>query len=88
VARKKEQRIRRRECWEQRDQEFRLCEQQRLPPPATSEDSSSGDEEEEESDRGRAPLRGGSLCPPHREPQRWQRSKRLGRCGSARRRAV
>jgi hypothetical protein len=29
--------------------------------------------------RGAAPLRGGSLRPPHQEPRRWQRSKRLGR---------
>jgi hypothetical protein len=79
AARKKEQRNRQWEHWEQRDEQFRLREQQGLYPPATSEYSSSGEEEEEENDGGQAPLRGGSLRPPHREPWRRQRSKHLGR---------
>jgi hypothetical protein len=58
VARKKEKRIRRRERWEQRSEEFRLREQQGLSSPATSEYSSS--DEEEESNRGRA------------LPERWE----------------
>jgi hypothetical protein len=70
-VRKNERRIRRRERLEQRDEEFRLSEQQGLSPLATSEYSSSGGEEKEESDGGRAPLRGGSL-------RRRRRSKRLG----------
>jgi hypothetical protein len=45
----------------------------------TSEYSSSEEEEEEESEGGQAPLRGGSLHPPHREPQRRRRNKHLGR---------
>jgi hypothetical protein len=45
AVRKKEKRIRWRERREQRNEEFRLREQQRLSPPATSEDSSSGEEE-------------------------------------------
>jgi hypothetical protein len=51
AACKKAKRIRRRECREQRSEEFRLREQQGLSSPATSEYSSS-DEEEEESDGG------------------------------------
>jgi hypothetical protein len=51
----KERRIQRWEHREQRDEEFRLREQQGLSPPATSEYSSSGEGEEEESDRGQAP---------------------------------
>jgi hypothetical protein len=53
-------------------------------PPATSEDSSLGDEEEEESDRGQAPLRGGSLRPltessaRHREVYRRGGARRGG----------
>jgi hypothetical protein len=69
VAHKKEKRIWRRERREQRDEEFRLCEQQGLSPLATSEDSSSG-EEEEDSDRGGLLPRGGSPRPPHLESQR------------------
>jgi hypothetical protein len=53
AAQKKERGIRRRE---QRDEEFRLREQQGLSPPATPEYSSS-EEEEEESDGGRPPER-------------------------------
>jgi hypothetical protein len=67
-VRKKERRTRRRERREQRDEEYRLREQQGLSPLVTSEYSSLG--EEEESDGGHAPLRGGILHPPHREPQR------------------
>jgi hypothetical protein len=55
AARKKEKRIRRWEGREQRDEEYRLREQQGLSPPVTPENSSSGEEEEEESDRGQAP---------------------------------
>jgi hypothetical protein len=76
VAHKKERRIRRRERREQRDKEYRLHEQQGLSPPMISEYSSSGEGEEEESDGGQAPLRGGSLRLPHREPRR---DKCLGR---------
>jgi hypothetical protein len=78
AAGKKERRIRQRERWEQRDEEFRLREQQGLSPAATSEYSSSEEEEERESDGGRLPLRGGSLCPPRRESRMRQRSKGLG----------
>jgi hypothetical protein len=60
AARKKERRIRRWERWEQRDEEFRLHEQQGLSPPATLEDSSSEEEEEEEDDGGRV------------LPERWE----------------
>jgi hypothetical protein len=77
AARKKERRIWQREHQEQRDEEYRLREQQGLSPPATSEYSSSG--EDEESDGGPAHLRGGSLRLPHQEPQRRQRNKCLGR---------
>jgi hypothetical protein len=79
VTQKKERGIRRRERWEQRDEEFRLREQQGLSPPVTSEYLSSEEEEEEESDGGQAPLRGGNLRPPHREPRRRWRNKHLGR---------
>jgi hypothetical protein len=58
-----EQRIRRRERWEQRDEEYRLREQQGLSPPAASEYSSS-DEDEEESDGGRAPSERWDPTPP------------------------
>jgi hypothetical protein len=53
VARKRERRLRRRECRERRDEEFRLREQQGLSPQVTSEDSSS-EEDEEEDDGGQA----------------------------------
>jgi hypothetical protein len=46
AARKKERRIRQRERWEQRDEEYRLRKQQGLSPPATSEYSLSGVGEE------------------------------------------
>jgi hypothetical protein len=79
AAHKKERRIRRREHREQRDEEYQLREQQGLSPLATSEYSLLGEGEEEESDGGQAPLRSGSMRPPHREPQRRQRDKCLGR---------
>jgi hypothetical protein len=56
VARKKERWIRWWDHREQRDEEFRLREQQGLSPSTTSEESSSSsseeEEEEEEDDRG------------------------------------
>jgi hypothetical protein len=55
AARKKEWSIRRWERQEQRNEEFRLREQQGLSSPGTSEYSLSDEEEEEESDGGRAP---------------------------------
>jgi hypothetical protein len=63
AAQKKERGIRHRVRREQRDEEFRLREQQGLSPPVTSEYSLSEEEEEEESDGGQAPLRGGSPRP-------------------------
>jgi hypothetical protein len=77
AMRKKERRIRRWERREQWDEEYRLRDLQGHFPPAASEYSLSS-EEEEESNGGRAPPRGGILRPPHREPQRRQRSKRSG----------
>jgi hypothetical protein len=61
AAHKKERGIRH---LEQRDEEFRLREQQGLPPPVTSEYSSSKEEEEEESDGGQAPLERWEPAPP------------------------
>jgi hypothetical protein len=69
-VRKKEKKIRRREGWEQRSEEFRLRKQQGLSSPATSEYSSS-DEEEEESDGGRA------------LPERWEPSPPSPRAAEA-----
>jgi hypothetical protein len=60
AAWKKERGIRLRERREQRDEEFRLHEQQGLSPPVMSEYSSEEEEEEEESDGGQAP------------PERWE----------------
>jgi hypothetical protein len=74
VARKKERRIRRWEHWEQRDEEYRLHEQQGLSPPAASEYSLSS--EEEGVMGGGLPPRSGILRPPHRELQVPQRSRR------------
>jgi hypothetical protein len=51
-AARKERRIQRWECWEQRDEEYRLREQQGLSPLATSEYSSLREGEEEESNGG------------------------------------
>jgi hypothetical protein len=88
AAWKKERGIRLRERREQRDEEFRLHEQQGLSPPVMSEYSSEEEEEEEESDGG------------HDPPERWEpapltESRRGGRGtrswggrGGARRRAV
>jgi hypothetical protein len=64
ATRKKERRIRRRECREQRDEEYRLREQQGLSPLATSEYSSLGEGEEEESDGGQAPSKRWEPAPP------------------------
>jgi hypothetical protein len=69
VACKKEKRIQRQECREQRSEEFRLREQLGLSSPATSEYSSS--EEEEESDGGRA------------LPKRWEPSPPSPRAAEA-----
>jgi hypothetical protein len=52
AARAKEKRLRRRECLEQYNKEYRLCDQQGLSSPLAPANSSS--DEEDESDGGRA----------------------------------
>jgi hypothetical protein len=68
AARAGEQKIRRRECLEQYNEEYRLREQQGLSPPLAPADSSS--DEEEQSDGGGPPLIGGILCPCRHGPRR------------------
>jgi hypothetical protein len=63
-TREKERRIRWRESREQRDEEYRLREQQGLSPSATSKYSSSGGGEEDESDRGQPPSERWDPAPP------------------------
>jgi hypothetical protein len=64
VAHAKERRLRRRECLEQYDEEYRLHKQQGLSPPLALANSSSEEKEEEESDGGRASPERCNLPPP------------------------
>jgi hypothetical protein len=86
AARKKERRIQWRERLEQRDEEYRLRDQQGLSPPVTSEYSSSGEGEEEESDRGQAPPKRWDPAPP--SPRAVEAAEEKAPGAGARRRAV
>jgi hypothetical protein len=86
VARKKERRIRWWEHWEQRDEEYRLHEQQGLSPPVASEYSSSS--EEEGVMGGGLPPRSGILRPLTESCRCRRGAGARGGRGSTRHRAV